>query len=193
MDVERVRTRPDARRNRAALLDAAAEVLAAEPQASLAEVASRAGLGRATLYRHFDSRESLMAAIREEALARATAALAELDLDCGVGEGVRRAAAALVPLGMRFRILLVEGADTEVEFLARREVALAPLWRLVDRGIETGELDRGSGRAWSRLVLASLLVSAVRATAAGAVEPGDAGDLVARTYVRGLGPAGGNP
>ena len=193
MDVERVRTRPDARRNRAALLDAAADVLAAEPQASLADVATRAGLARATLYRHFDSRESLLAAIRDEALARASAALAGLDLDCGVAEGVRRVAAALVPLGMRFRILLVEGADTETEFLARRDVALAPLWQLVDRGIESGELDGGSGRAWPRLVLTSLLVSAVRAGAAGAVDPRDAGDLVAGAFVGGLGASVGKP
>ena len=48
--------RVDVLRNHAALLDAAAAVLAVDPSASLAEVAARAGLGRATLYRHFPTR-----------------------------------------------------------------------------------------------------------------------------------------
>ena len=87
--------RADALRNRAAILDVAAEVLAADPGASLAEVASRAGLGRATLYRHFASRDALLAAIREEVLARAGAALATLDLEAvSFREGLRQAAAA---------------------------------------------------------------------------------------------------
>jgi TetR/AcrR family transcriptional regulator, mexCD-oprJ operon repressor len=180
--------RADAIRNRAALLDAAADVLAVEPTASLAEVAARAGLGRATLYRHFQSREALRAAIREEALARATAALEAADLGgCSAREGVRRAASVLVPLGMRFRILLAEGADTDPEFLEARDRALSPLWDVIGRGLANGELEPTVEPAWAAMTLGGLLVTAVRAASAGVIAADQAGEIVARTLFEGLG------
>lgn len=180
--------RVDAVRNRTAILEAAVAVLAVEPSASLSEVATRAGLGRATLYRHFPSREDLRAAIREEALTRASAALEEARLEeCSVREGVRRAAAALLPLGMRFRILLAEGADTDPGFLAAREQALRPLSNLVLRGVADGELDPGGDPTWAALVLASLLTSAVRAASLGSTTVEDAPDLVCTAFFDGFG------
>ncbi|MDP2774010.1 MAG: TetR/AcrR family transcriptional regulator, partial [Nocardioides sp.] len=173
----------------AALLDAAADVLAVAPQASLAEVATRAGLGRATLYRHFENRDALRVAIRAEALTRASDALAGAGLaDCGVREGIRRAAAVLVPLGMRFRILLAEGADSDEDFLAARNEALQPLFGVLLRGVASGELSRGANPAWLGLVLAGMLMSAVRAAAAGLIDPAEAGELVANAFVDGFGP-----
>lgn len=180
--------RADALRNRAVILDAAVDVLAVHPSASLAEVASRAGLGRATLYRHFDSREALRLAIREEALARAAEALSEARVeDRPVREAIREAAALLVPLGMRFRILLAEGADTDPEFLAARDRVLQPLSGLVARGVADGELRPDVSPAWVGMVLAGLLVSAVRAADAGVVPVGEAPDLVTDTLFDGFG------
>ncbi|MBB2944581.1 AcrR family transcriptional regulator [Actinoplanes lutulentus] len=58
------RLRADARRNRAALLAAAREVFAAQGlDASLDEIARRAGVGNATLYRRFPSRRHLIAEV----------------------------------------------------------------------------------------------------------------------------------
>jgi TetR/AcrR family transcriptional repressor of mexCD-oprJ operon len=179
--------RADAQRNRAAILDAAADVLAVQPSASLSEVATRAGLGRATLYRHFENREALRAAIREEALARAAIALAEADLDsCPTREGIRRAASVLVPLGMRFRILLTEGADADPDFLAARDQVLRPLWELLGRAVEAGDLDPRADPRWLGMVLAGLLTSAVRSAADGIITPADAGDLVCQALLDGF-------
>lgn len=179
--------RADALRNRATLLDAAADVLATAPQASLAEVATRAGLGRATLYRHFDSRDALLGAIRTEALARASAALTSVDLtDCDTREALRRAAGVLVPLGMKFRILLAEGADADPEFMAARNEALSPLWTVLGRGMAAGELAPAA-TPWPGMVLSTLLMSAVRAAGAGLIEPEHAGSLVADAFMDGFG------
>ena len=52
-----------AERNRTAILDAANEVFAASPSASMNEVASRARVGAGTLYRHFPTREDLILAV----------------------------------------------------------------------------------------------------------------------------------
>jgi AcrR family transcriptional regulator len=63
--------RADARRNYEQLVAAAMAVVAEEgPDASLNEVAKRAGVGAGTLYRHFPTRESLLAAVYEGRLAR---------------------------------------------------------------------------------------------------------------------------
>lgn len=181
--------RADALRNRTAILDAAVDVLADDSSASLVEVARRAGLGRATLYRHFPSRDDLRAAIRQEALSRAGAALEAARLDeCSVREGVRNAAAALVPLGMRFRILLDEGADADPEFLAARDRTLRPLGELVQRGIAEGELCPHAEPAWVLMALAGLLTTAVRAAISGIVPGEEAGALVSDALFDGFGP-----
>ena len=53
--------RADARRNRERLLQAAREVVAEQgADASLEEIARRAGVGSATLHRHFESRHALL-------------------------------------------------------------------------------------------------------------------------------------
>ncbi len=180
--------RADALRNRAALLDAAAEVLAEAPQASVAEVATRAGLGRATLYRHFDSRGALLGAIREEALARARAAINGVDLsDCDTREGIRRTVRTLLPLGVRFRILVADGSDADADFVAARNEALAPLWSVLTRGVASGELSRTANTGWLGMVLAALLMTAVRATSAGVIDAAEAADQVADTFLDGFG------
>lgn len=62
--------RADAQRNRSALLCAAASVFAeVGPDAPLEDVARRAGVGIATLYRRFPTRESLVEAVFEAKMA----------------------------------------------------------------------------------------------------------------------------
>ena len=55
--------RSDARRNRDAIVAAALEALTESPDASLNAIAKRAGVGNATLYRHFQTREDLVLAV----------------------------------------------------------------------------------------------------------------------------------
>ncbi len=61
MTSQQLRQRADWRRNRDRLLAAAADLVARDgASASLEEIARRAGLGSATLHRHFPSREALL-------------------------------------------------------------------------------------------------------------------------------------
>src|SRR5689334_5325636 len=56
--------RADALRNRAALLAAAeAEFAAHGAEASVAEIARRAGIGKGTVFRHFPTKDDLLAAV----------------------------------------------------------------------------------------------------------------------------------
>src|SRR5882672_11757920 len=66
--------RADARRNREELLDVARQVIAEEgTEASLRDIARRAGVGIGTLYRHFPTREALLSEVLGEILAGARA------------------------------------------------------------------------------------------------------------------------
>lgn len=61
-----VSTRSDARRNREAILAAAREMFAESGDVAMYDVARRAGVGQATLYRNFPDRDALIAAIGVE-------------------------------------------------------------------------------------------------------------------------------
>lgn len=71
--------RADARRNEESLLDAAAEVFVASGvEAPIRQIAAKAGVGTATIYRHFPTRADLIIAVyrhQVEALAEAGPAL----------------------------------------------------------------------------------------------------------------------
>jgi AcrR family transcriptional regulator len=72
--------RADARRNYDALVAAADEMFTAHgPDASLDEIARRAGVGNATLYRHFPGRRHLLVAV----------CVGEVKALCVVGEALQ--------------------------------------------------------------------------------------------------------
>jgi AcrR family transcriptional regulator len=63
--------RADGRRNRELLVAAATELIGRDgAQASLEEIARRAGVGSATLHRHFASRRALLAAVFRDGVAQ---------------------------------------------------------------------------------------------------------------------------
>ncbi|MDN3359877.1 TetR/AcrR family transcriptional regulator [Actinomadura sp. DC4] len=71
--------RADAARNRAQLLDAATRVfVSADTEPSMRAIAREAGVGIATLYRHFPTRESLVDAVYRDQVARLTDGSREL-------------------------------------------------------------------------------------------------------------------
>ncbi|MER6590304.1 helix-turn-helix domain-containing protein [Micromonospora purpureochromogenes] len=180
-------SRSDAERNRRTLLEAAADALARSPGASMAQVAQAAGLARATLYRHFSSRQELLAAMRAEALVRAADAIAGSRLDEGTAlEGLRRAVEALVSLGVRFRALLLEGADLDATFLQQRAEVLAPLKAVVRRGQEAGLIRSDLPPEWVVTAMASMLVAGVRASAGRGFDDSRVADLVFGTLTSGI-------
>ena len=70
--------RADAARNVHRIVEVAARLLGEDPHAGMAEVAAAAGISRATVYRHFTTREALIDAIRRQALEQAELALVGL-------------------------------------------------------------------------------------------------------------------
>jgi AcrR family transcriptional regulator len=75
--VAATRTRADAVRNYARVVAAASEVLAEKgPEAGIPEIAARAGVGKGTVYRCFETKEHLVAAVLAERVRSWTADIA---------------------------------------------------------------------------------------------------------------------
>jgi serine phosphatase RsbU (regulator of sigma subunit) len=62
----RRRRRSDAALNRSKLVAAARQLLSEDPNATMAQIATRAGVGRGTAYRHFATRDELIDAVRRQ-------------------------------------------------------------------------------------------------------------------------------
>jgi TetR/AcrR family transcriptional repressor of mexCD-oprJ operon len=124
--------RRDARRRE--ILVAAAGVLAARDDAGMAEVAAAVGVARGTLYRYFQTRESLLRALEVAANEEAGRRLAEANLEqVPVEEGLARVTRALVGVGEHFIVLLRERRPPEPGFTA-------PLGALIERGRDGGQI-----------------------------------------------------
>src|SRR3954470_11493664 len=75
--------RADAERSISSIIDAALEALASDPDVSMAEIARRAGVVRATVYMHFPTREALLDAVMEHATGQVADAIREAEPDRG--------------------------------------------------------------------------------------------------------------
>ncbi len=83
--------RADATRNRNQLLEVATRVfVSAETEPSMRAIAREAGVGIATLYRHFPTRESLVDAVYRDQVARLTAGARELLAERSPPDALRR-------------------------------------------------------------------------------------------------------
>ncbi|MEN3792423.1 helix-turn-helix domain-containing protein [Fulvimarina sp. MAC3] len=142
------RPRADALRNREALLEAAKAVLAEEHGApvNLEAIAKRAGVGVATLYRNFPTREALYEAVYTREVDAMGVLARELRDDPAI-DGVaalRRWAAAMIALTATKRGMitaLAVSAPKTSEISRRMSVrVLEPLQGLIERAVNEGRL-----------------------------------------------------
>lgn len=185
--------RVDAERNRARLVEAAREVFAEQGMAaSLNEVARRAGVGVATLFRRFPTRDELVTAVFEDKMAAYEEAAAEALADpdpwrgfCGYVErlcemqaqdrGFADVLAATFPLAKGLQAVRDRAAVALGELIDRAQQAGklrgdfvhqdVPLVLMANAGVLAGTRD-AAPEAWRRL-LAYLL----QAFAAPAAQP----------------------
>ena len=202
--------RSDFTRNERRIVDAAARLLAARPSTGMSEIAAAAGLGRATLYRHFPTREALIAGLRAEAadavdavLARHGAAApadapaagepagAPASGSAGAGggrpaDGFATLVEELLDVGERYRIVFADGDDERTREEARRRFEL-PLTALVEQAQARGELDRELPPQWIVVALRSVLEGLLAARADGRIGGADARRLAVRALLCGVG------
>lgn len=170
------------------MLDVAAEVLVADPAASLAEVAAAAGIGRTTLHKQYATRDDLLCAVGHRAID-----LWEQAVDAAGGAdqrdgGLRALTGALIPIGPQLAFLWRTPAFDHITDLEERWVAverrcLAVLIRAQDRG----QLVAGLPDWWLVQTFYSVIYVAAESVRSGKLAPLDAPDLALRTFLHGVG------
>lgn len=158
---ERVR-RVDARRNLEAIVEAAVPLLSERPRASMQQIAAAAGLHRATVHRHFPSRDDLLDELRRRTI---TASVAELEAvvaapSADPGETLERATAALLTVGDRYRLYRFttwRNAESEASADVIGEHLMAVLGQARDAGQVRTDLPLDQlGIAFGGLIVAIL-------------------------------------
>jgi AcrR family transcriptional regulator len=137
--------RADARRNQEQILSAARDMIAERgPDVPLDEIARRAGVGSATLYRRFPERDALLHAVALDALARsAAAARAAAEQETEPFEALARylrealelRVSAVLPM-----LLDVTDLHNDPELSAAREESLRTLEQIVAAAHTAGSL-----------------------------------------------------
>ena len=132
----------------AAILDAAAAVFAERgEQASMADVATAAGMARATVYRYFPNREALFEALGRLAVEEAGERLQAGRLqEVPVPEAFERAVRALVAVGDSFVVVSRESARPDPAEFERR--VASPLRGLIERAQALGEVRQDLPASW---------------------------------------------
>ena len=136
--------RSDARRNREKILAAASELFARDGAGlCMDDLARRAGVGQATVFRRFPSKEDLLLAMFEDRLADVAASVEQAARADDAWEGIVAAMTAIAERQARDRGLM-EAVGAEVfgspRLRAARERVIAPMTELLARAQAAGQV-----------------------------------------------------
>lgn len=183
---ERTALRADARRNIEAILDAGERCLARDPDASVGEIAAEAGLGRVTVYGHFQSRAVLVEAITRRAVAAANEAVAEVDLTGDRAAALGRLVDTLWGVTSRASFLVV-AAERTLPTAVLLEAHSGPLQQRVEGflrdGQEAGDFHPDLPLDWLIATFHSLLHTTVTEAHAGRLDAADGPRLVGAAFL----------
>jgi AcrR family transcriptional regulator len=154
------RRRADAERSIAAIIDAALEALAEDPDVSMAEIARRAGVVRATIYMHFPTRESLLDAVMEHATALVADATRGAEPERGEPkEALERVLLATwQQLGQFHNVLQININRLSARELRRRHLPVTTqIVPLLERGQAEGVFRRDVSAEWLIAVVRAIV------------------------------------
>ena len=177
--------RADARRNIAAILDAATGCLARDPETSIADIAAAAGVGRITLYGHFKTRAELVDAVLARTIEQADAILEHTDTGGDPADALARLVASSWQIVHQFRnILLAAHRELPAERIRGvHDPILRRVQSLIDRGQRAGAFRTDLPMQWLTTTAFSLMHAAAEDATAGRVEADDAARLIAATLL----------
>jgi TetR/AcrR family transcriptional regulator, mexCD-oprJ operon repressor len=182
----RKRQRADAGRSIAAILDAALEALASDPDSSMSEIARRAGVVRATIYVHFPTRTALLDAVMEHATAQVVEAMRGAEPQRGEPvEALERVLRATWRQLAQFHgLLALNTARLSAEELHRRHVPmLDQIEPLIERGQKQGVFRSDLPVAWHLAVVRAIVHAASREIQGGRIPETEAEDAMLSTAI----------
>ena len=178
------RRRSDADRSVEAIITAALEALASDPDASMAEIARQAGVVRATIYVHFPTRESLLDAVMERAVGDVADAMTEADPQSGEPEEAleRVLRATWKELGRFHALLALNTSRLSVEELHRRHLPMtSQLGPLIERGQKQGVFRKGLPVTWHAAVIRAIVHAASAELRSGRLSEADVEPIMLTT------------
>ncbi len=156
------RRRADAERSIARILDAALDALASDPDASMAEIARRARLVRATIYVHFPTREALIEAVTQRAMTEVSAVIDAAEPERGdATDALRRVVTSTWrELGRYHALVAITTQLPHAEVRSKHHAVLARLEPLIARGQRDGGFRSDVPTAWHLSMLMALIHAA---------------------------------
>lgn len=178
--------RADARRSIDAILDATLACTPADGRFNMTAIARAAGVSRVTLYTHFPTREALVDAALQRAMAITGAALAELRLSEGPAtEALGRLLRSSWQILEQHRNLYVVASATlpPAQLRSYTEPVLGQVDNLIGRGQATGDFRSDLPRDWLVATIYTLMHLAAEQLNAGRLSAEQAGDVVTTTIL----------
>ncbi|HET7648975.1 MAG TPA: TetR/AcrR family transcriptional regulator [Gaiellaceae bacterium] len=185
------RRRADAERSISSIIDAALEALAGDPDVSMAEIARRAGVVRATIYMHFPTRESLLDTVMEHAVAQVAEATSGADPSRGEPEdALRRVLAATWRKLSDFHALLAinTGRLSAKELHRRHQPVMTLFVPLIERGQKKGVFRSDLPVSWHLAMVRAIAHAASAEVASGRISEAEVEPAMVATVLNALGP-----
>ena len=185
------RRRADAERSISSIIDAALEALASDPDASMAEIARRAGVVRATIYMHFPTRESLLDAVMEHAVGQVAEATSAAEPTEGEPEEAleRVLRATWHKLSDFHALLAINTGRLSAKELHRRHQPVMNLFvPLIERGQEKGVFRSDLPVSWHLAMVRAIAHAASAETRSGRIDESDVEDAMIATAKNALRP-----
>lgn len=178
-------SRIDAQRNREMVIDAALDLLASKPNASMAVIAAQSGVGRTTVYRHFPTREDLIRALFERIVSEARAVTTDvIGSDRPARETLFNLGPAIIGIGRRFQFLEgVRQLGNEVILESTLDPD-DPVRRFLVEAREQGAVRRDLPIQWMIRSINNLATVAMVELGAERMDSEEAGRLLGQTFVR---------
>lgn len=187
------RRRADADRSVQAIRQAALEALASDPDASMAEIARRAGVVRATIYAHFPTRESILDAVMEDATAQVARAIREAEPERGEPkEALERVLVATWQQLSRFHSVLgININRLSAKELRRRHLPMTTQFiPLLERGQADGVFRSDVSAEWLIAVVRAIVHVASTELQAGRLSQADVERTMLTTALAAVGVQG---
>lgn len=173
---------------RDAVIEAAFHLLNRDPTATLADIAAHAGVGRATLHRHFAGREDLLVALAKTAIEELDQAVDAATVDApSYADGLRISLDVIIPLADRYWFLSREASEQDPAVSAAYDRQQRELADAIDGAKAEGSFAKDIPTAWIVQTYEHLIGAAWEAIRAGDIAPNQASALAWQTLTRGIG------
>lgn len=173
----------------AAIIEAGTRMLLSNRSAGMSEIAEAAGIGRATLYRHYKTREALIKKLALSCYEEFDTAYAPY-LHLEGKAAIQKVFEVAMPMAQRFNFLIRRWSFVEEDEDLQRVDAEAQyeMSYLFDQARKSGDIDKSFPDVWLAAFFDSLLVAACTLVEAGDASAEQSAIYATESFFNGCGP-----